>query len=141
MSPAVSRETLFSLLPETKKPWAEFVFSSGAQALAVALLIWVRLLYPSVVTPQEHNFRSIELVSTPVPVNHEPQPVRRLPQPTFVAELQPVNTLRLPAPLPKTPVKVEDESAPTVRLEPEKTHPLLPAPRIPQRGGEVDSFF
>src|ERR1700683_2047481 len=78
MSSSASQETLFSLLPETRKPWTEFVFSTGMQAAAVAILIWVRLLYPSVVTAPEHTFRSVELVSTPVPVNHQPQPVRKI---------------------------------------------------------------
>jgi TonB family protein len=140
MSPAASRENLFSLLPETRKPWTEFVFSSGAQVLAVALIVWVRLLYPSVVSPQEHNFRSIELVSTPVPVNHAPQPVHPLPQPTFIAELQPVNTLRLPAPLPKTAVKVEEDPVPTVHLEAKKLEPIPAAPVIPKEAVKINTF-
>src|ERR1700685_1453853 len=70
MSSSASQATLFSLLPETRKPWTEFVFSTGLQAAAVALLVWVRLLYPQVVAAPEHTFRSVELVSTPVPVNH-----------------------------------------------------------------------
>jgi TonB family protein len=140
MSTSASRETLFSLLPETRTPWTEFVFSTGAQALAVAFLIWVRLLYPSVVRPPEHTFRSVELVSTPVPVNHEPQPVRRLPQPTFVAQLDPpVNAMRLPAPLPK-PVKVEDDPVPTVRIEPKKLDPINSAPVIPKQGVKTNVF-
>jgi TonB family protein len=141
MSTSASRETLFSLLPETRTPWTEFVFSTGAQALAIAFLIWVRLLYPSVVTPPEHTFRSVELVSTPVPVNHEPQPVRRLPQPTFVAQLDPppVNALRAPAPLPK-PVKMEDAPVPTVRIEPTKLDPIYSAPVIPKQGVKTNVF-
>ncbi len=141
MSTSASRETLFSLLPETRTPWTEFVFSTGAQALAIAFLIWVRLLYPSVVTPPEHTFRSVELVSTPVPVNHEPQPVRRLPQPTFVAQLDPppVNALRAPAPLPK-PVKTEDAPVPTVRIEPQKLDPINSAPVIPKQGVKTNVF-
>jgi TonB family protein len=143
MSPSVSRENLFSLLPETRTPWTEFVFSTGAQALAVALLVWVRLLYPAMVSTPQHNFRSVELISTPVPINHEPQPVRRLPQPTFVAELnQPVNALRLPAALPKTAVKVhdEDDPVPTVRLEPKKLDPIPAATVIPKQAVKTNVF-
>src|ERR1700732_4919456 len=94
-------ETLFSLLPKAKTPWREFVFSTGTQAAAVTVLVWVLLLYPTVVSPPEHTFRSVQLVSTPVPVNHRPQPVRPLPKPVFVANVDPpVNALRLPASQP-----------------------------------------
>ena len=59
MSSSASQETLFSLLPETRKPWTEFVFSTGMQAAVVVLLIWVRLLYPNVVDalPSTHFAR------------------------------------------------------------------------------------
>ncbi len=141
MSSSLSQETLFSLLPKTRTPWTEFVFSTGAQALAVALLIWVRLLYPTVVTAPEHTFRSVELVSTPVPVNHQPQP--RLQQPVVIARLDPPTTaLRLPAPQPKAPVKVEDTSAPAVSIAPKKLNPLPPdsAPVIPKQAVKTNVF-
>jgi TonB family protein len=143
MSSSASQETLFSLLPETRKPWTEFVFSTGMQAAAVALLIWVRLLYPSVVTAPEHTFRSVELVSTPVPVNHQPQPVRKIEQPAVVAKLDPpVDALRLPAPKPKAPVKVEDDRAPVVAIATKKLDPLPapPAPVIPKQGVKTNVF-
>jgi TonB family protein len=67
------------------------------------------------------------LVSTPVPVNHQPQPVRPLPKPVFVANVDPpVNALRLPAPQPK--VKVEEPSAPRVSIAAKKLEPLPPSP-------------
>jgi len=58
MSTSAPRENLFSLLPETRTPWTEFVLSTGTQALVVVALIGVRLLYPAVVSPPEHTFRS-----------------------------------------------------------------------------------
>jgi TonB family protein len=131
------------MLPETRKPWTEFVFSSGMQAVAVALLIWVRLLYPTIVTPPDHSFRSVELVSTPVPVNHQPQPPLRVQQPAVIARLDPPpNALRLPTPLPKTPVKVEDEIAPTVAIAASKLEPLPPAPTpvIPKQAIKTNVF-
>jgi TonB family protein len=141
MSTSASRDNLFSLLPETRTPWTEFVFGTGMQALAVALLVWVRLLYPQVVAAPEHNFRSVQLVSTPVPVNHEPQPVRRLPQPTFVARLDPpINALRLPAPLPKAPARVEDDPAPKVSIESKKLEQIKNAPVIPKQGVKTNVF-
>jgi len=143
MSSSASQETLFSLLPKTRTPWTEFVFSTGAQVVVVALLVWVRLLYPTIVTPPEHTFRSVELVPTPVPVNHQPQPVRHLQQPTVIARLDPpANALRMPAPLPKTPVKLEETPAPTVSIASKKLDPLpaAPAPVIPKQGVKINTF-
>jgi TonB family protein len=142
MSSSVSQETLFSLLPKTRTPWTEFVLSTGMQAGVVALVVWVRLLYPTVVTPPEHTFRSVELVSTPVPVNHQPQPLRQL-QPPVIARLDPPpDALRLPAPRPKTPVKVEDDPVPTVSIAARKLDPLPPAPApvIPKQAVKTNVF-
>lgn len=141
MSISAAQENLFSLLPETRTPWTEFVFSTGAQALAVALLIWVRLLYPSVVSAPEHTFRSVQLVSTPVPVNHQPQPVRQLPQPPMVAQLDPP-AITLHAPAPKAVLQVENDPAPTVSIAPRKPDPLPinSAPVIPKQGVKINVF-
>src|ERR1700676_5167353 len=142
MSKPAPRENLFSLLPERRAPWTEFGFGTGMQALAIALFIWVRLLYPAVVTPPEHTFRSVQLVSTPVPVNHEPQPVRQLPPPKLVAQLDPPpSVLRLPAPQPKVPVKVEDDPVPTVSIAPKKLDRLpSPAPVVPKQAVKTNVF-
>jgi TonB family protein len=113
------------------------------QAAAVALLVWVRLLYPQVVTIPEPKLRSIELVDNPVPVNHQPQPVRRIEQPPVIAKLDPpVDALRLPAPKPKTPVKVEEETAPVVAIASRKLDPLPPAPApvIPRQAVKTNVF-
>jgi TonB family protein len=143
MGSSASQSTLFSLLPKTRTPWTEFAFSTGAQALAVALLLSVRLLHPGIVSPPEHTFRSIQLVSTPVPVNHQPQPVRLLQPPIFVANLDPpANALRLPAPQPKVPVRVEDDPAPTVSIALKKLDPLPlnSAPVIPKQAVKTNVF-
>ncbi len=143
MIPSASPKSLFSLLPETRTPWMEFVFSTGMQALLVALLVWVRLLYPAIVSAPEHSFNSVRLVSTPVPVNHEPQPVHQLQKPTYVAQLDPpVNVLHLPAPLPKAQVKVEDDPVPTVSITPRKPDPLPlnNAPVIPKQAVKTNVF-
>ena len=143
MTNSALQQTLFSPLPKTRTPWTEFVFSTGTQALLILLLIWVRLMYPAIVSPPEHSFRSIQLVSTPVPINHEPQPVRQLPKPTILAELDPPTTaLRLPAPTPKVPVKVEVDAAPTVNIAPKKLDRLPPnsAPVIPKEAVKTNVF-
>jgi TonB family protein len=134
-------ENLFALLPKAKTPWTEFVFSTGTQAAAVAFLVWVRLLYPSVVSPSEHTFRSIQLVSTPVPVNHAPQPVPE-PRKIIVARVEPpADAVRLAAPQPKAPVKAE-VAAPVVNIAAKKLDPLPvdAAPVIPKQAIKTNVF-
>lgn len=129
-----SQQTPFSLLPKTRTPWTEFLFSTGTQACLVAFLVWVRILHPGIVAAPEHTFRSVQLVSTPVPVNHQPQQSRPLPKPVFVAHLDPpAQALRLPAPQPRV-VKTEETPAPSVSISPRKLEPLPlnPAPVVPK---------
>jgi TonB family protein len=131
---SASQATPFSLLPKTRTPWTEFVFSTGTQACLIGCVVWLRMLAPGIVSAPEHSFRSVQLVSTPVPVNHQPQPLRALPKPVYVANLDPpANTLRLPAPQPRA-VKVEEAPAPTVNIAQRKLEPLPanPAPVIPK---------
>src|SRR5271166_6059822 len=124
MGYSASQATLFSLLPKTRTPWTEFAFSTGTQACLVAFLLWLRLLHPAILAAPEHTFRSVQLVSTPIPVNHQPQPLRQLPKPVFVANLDPpANALRLPAPRPRA-AKVEEAPAPAVSMAAKKLEPL-----------------
>jgi TonB family protein len=134
MGYSASQETLFSLLPSTRTPWREFVFSSGAQACAVAFLLWLRLLYPAILPAPEHVFRSIELVSTPVPVNHQLQPLRPLPEPIYTAKVDPpADALRLPQPQRKI-ARMEDMAAPAVSIAPKNLEklPMNSAPVVPK---------
>lgn len=123
----------FSLLPEARKPWSEVAFGFGIQSVAVTLLVWVRLLHPDILEAPVHDYHVIELVPTPVPVNHQPQPVRHFtppPEPVEVAELDPpAEALHLPAPKPRPTVKIEDTPAPEVTIAPKKLENLPPAPR------------
>jgi TonB family protein len=119
-----SPQGLFSLLPKTRTPWREFVYSTGVQACVIAFLLWLRLLQPTVISTPEHSFRSVRLTSTPAPVNHEPQPVRQLPEPVYVANANPpANALRLPSPQAKA-ARIEDTPAPTVSIAPQRPEPL-----------------
>jgi TonB family protein len=143
MSYSPSQEPLFALLPQTRTPWTEFVFSTGTQAAVVAFLIWIRLLYPSIVSQPEHTFRSVQLVPTPVPVSHQPQPLRPLPAPEVVAKLAPpTEALRLPAPQPKAPPKTEETVAPRVSIAAQKVAPLPvnSAPVIPKQAVKTNVF-
>jgi TonB family protein len=126
-------QSLFSLLPESKTPWTEFVFSFGTQSLAIALLLGVRFLQPVILETHE-NYRAIQLVPTPPPVNHQPQPVRLLQEPVIEARLDPApEALRVPVAQPRP--KTEDAPAPEVRIASKKLDPLPPnpAPVIPKQ--------
>ena len=129
---SASSQALFSLLPESRTPWTEFVFSFGTQSLLIAFLLWVRLLNPEIVRPAEQTYGAIALVPTPAPVNHQPQPLRQLQKPVEVAKLDPIPAaLRLPAAVAKP--KVEDAPAPEVSIAPKKLDPLPPSPVIPRQ--------
>ena len=87
MTPSSPGSVLFSPLPEWKKPWSEVVLSYGAQAIMIAILVWIRLLNPEILEPPKKDYHAIELVPTPIPVNLEPQ--RQLPRPVVTAKLDP----------------------------------------------------
>ncbi|MFZ0958846.1 MAG: TonB family protein [Candidatus Sulfotelmatobacter sp.] len=143
MGSSVSQQGLFSLLPEPKKPWSEVALSFGVQAAAVALLVWVRLLHPEILEAPVHDYHAIELVPTPVPENHQPQPIRRFTPPPQVAELDPpVEALRLPAPQPKPKIKIEDAPAPKVVIAAKKLENLPPVPKpvIPRAPVRMNVF-
>ena len=144
MGSSVSQQGLFSLLPEPRKPWSEVALSFGVQAVAVALLVWVRVLHPEILDAPVHDYHAIELVPTPVPVNHQPQPIRRFtPPPQQVAELDPpVEALRLPAPQPKPKIKVEDAPAPEVVVAAKKLENLPPVPKpvVPRAPVKMNVF-
>jgi TonB family protein len=114
-------------------PLSELVFSYGTQAVVVAVFAWVRVLHPEILEAPKHDYQAIELVPTPVPVNHEPQ--RQLPKPVVVAELDPPPpALRLSAPQPRPKPVVENAPAPEVKIA-AKLEPLPPstAPVIPKQ--------
>ncbi|MFZ1009182.1 MAG: energy transducer TonB [Candidatus Sulfotelmatobacter sp.] len=142
MSTSASHEFLFSSLPRTRTPWTEFAFGTGMQAAAVAGVLWVRLLYPAVVTAPQHSFNSIQLVSTPVPVNHDPQP--QLPPPVVVehveATLAPIRPAALKQKLIAKAVE-EEAPVPSLSVTPRKPDlPLTPAPVIPQEAVKTNVF-
>jgi TonB family protein len=123
---------LFSSLPKWRAPWYEFVLSYGTQAVVIAILAWIPVLHPEILEGPKKDYHAIELVPTPVPVNHAPQ--RQLPKPVLVAELDPPpSALRLPAPQPKP--KVEEALAPEVKIATRKLDPIPPstAPVIPKQ--------
>lgn len=124
---------LFSSLPKWKAPWYEFVFSYGTQALAIAIFVWIPILHPEVLERPKPDYHAVELVPTPVPVNHQPQ--KQLPpKPVLVARLDPppaILHLAASRPLPKP--KTEDIPAPEVKVASKPMESLPAAPAIPKQ--------
>ena len=83
---------MFALLPEPKSRWREFVFGYGTQSAALILLLSLGILRPQLLTRSTGSYRPIALVNTPVPVNHEPAPVRVIQAPRVVAQPNPADT-------------------------------------------------
>ena len=127
-----SESGLFSMLPKRSMPWSEFLLSYGAQAIAVAIFVWIPILHPEIIREATHDHLAIELVPTPAPVNHEPQ--RRLRKPILMAKLDlpAPNALHLAAPQPRPTVKVEDTPAPEVKVAAKQPDIPAAAPVIPK---------
>lgn len=123
---------LFTTLPKWKAPWHEFFLSYGVQVVVIAILVWIPVLHPQVIEGPKRDYHAIELVPTPVPENHAPQPQLRTP---VIAKLDPPPAaLHLPAPQPLPKPKVEVAPAPEVKIAEKKLEPVLtPAPAIPKQ--------
>jgi len=143
--PSSEGSILFSSLPKWKAPWYEFFLSYGTQAVIIAILVWIPVLHPEILeTPKKEN--AIQLVPTPVPVNHTPQ--KQLPPRVLQAKLDPIDppssALRLPTPQPKPQPKpkVEDAPAPEVKIVEKKPDvlPVAKAPVMPKQGVKMDTF-
>ena len=133
MASPSTEASMFSSLPQWRAPWYEFVLSYGAQAVVIAIFVWIPVLHPEILQGPKKDYHAISLVTTPLPVSRAPQ--RQLPKPVLVAELDPPPAaLRLPAPQPRPKPKVEDAPAPDVKVVPRKLDPLpASAPAIPKQ--------
>ena len=132
MASRSSDSSLFSSLPSWKMPWSQWVLSYGTQAVVIGISLWVPVLHPEVLEGPKRDQLAIQLVPTPVPVNHEPQ--RRLPALALVARLDPpTEVLHLAAPKPQAKPSVEDMPVPAVKMATRKADPLPPLkdPSIP----------
>ena len=131
----------FSLLPDRRPPWKEFVLTMGLQGVALFVLAWAAVLNLAVLDQPVHDYHFIRLVETPPPENHEPAPVREIPPPRAVAqvvkplETPPAEVLRVPPPEAKPKAAPEEALvAPQVEIAAVKPVPLPPAaPVIPRQ--------
>ena len=137
-----SDNTLFSMLPSRRAPWKEFVLSMGSESVLVVVLAWVGVLHPEVLTQPKHEREAIALVATPIPVNHEPAPVRVIkPAYTPPRIAPPVQeALRLPPEVKRQIPKADTPVAPRIELAAKA--PVVPAlaPVIPRKLVKLDNF-
>jgi TonB family protein len=132
---------MFSSLPRYRAPWKESLVSYGGLAVLIAVLIWIPVLHPEILQEPKKDYHAIELVPTPVPVNHTPQ--KRLPQPVIEAKIDPPPAaLRLPAPQPQPkPRVVEETPVPEIKVTTRKLDPLpTTAPIMPKQAVKVNVF-
>lgn len=132
---------LFSPLPKWTTPWSELVVSYGIQAVIIGIFVWIPVLHPEILESPKHDYHAIELVPTPVPVNHTPQ--KQLPKPVVVARLDPPPAaLHLAAPQPRPKPKVEDAPVPEVKIAERKLENLPPtnAPVMPKQAVRTNVF-
>jgi TonB family protein len=140
-SPNSDGSILFSSLPKWRAPWHEFLLSYGTQIVVIAILVWIPVLHPEILEQPKKDYHAIELVPTPVPVNHAPQ--RQLPKPVLQAKLDPPPAaLRLPAPQPQPKPKVVEEApVPEVKVATKKLDPLpVSAPIMPKQAVKTNVF-
>jgi len=131
----------FSLLPDRRPPWKEFVLTMGLQGLALFVLAWAAVLNLAVLDQPVHDYHFIRLVETPPPENHEPAPVREIPPQRAVAQVEkpletpPAEVLRVPPPEAMPKVAPEEAPvAPQIQIAAVKPVPLPPAaPVIPRQ--------
>ncbi|MBZ5652390.1 MAG: hypothetical protein LAO18_18130 [Acidobacteriia bacterium] len=126
----------FSLLPDRRPPWKEFVLTMGLQGVALFVLAWAAVLNLAVLDAPVHDYHFIRLVETPPVVNHEPAPVREIPPPRVARmETPPAEVLRVPP--PEEPPKISPEEvpvAPKVDIAASRPVSLPPtAPVIPRQ--------
>jgi TonB family protein len=139
-----SDNSLFSMLPERRAPWKEFVFSMGTEAVVLLLLAWVGVFHPEIIVAPKRDHQVIQLVSTPPPVNHQPAPLRVIkpayvPPPVAVPPVQ--EALRVPPPeIKHIAPKVDQPVAP--RIEVAAKVPAVPAltPVVPRKLVKLDTF-
>jgi len=137
---------LFSLLPQKRAPWKEFVFTMGTESLLFIALVWVGVLHPEIIVPPQHDYHFVQLVNTPAPINHQPQPLRVFkhapPAEVTVAPEEPkVQALRLPPEVRRQLPKDEPPPvAPKINLAAKSEAMPSLTPVIPRKLVKMENF-
>jgi TonB family protein len=137
-----AQDVLFSLLPYRRPPWGQFLLSLVTQGALLVGLAWVGVLHPEILIPPSHDYQTIALVSTPVPVNHEPAPLTVIkPDYSPPPDARPAEALQVPRPEVKPrALPPEPPAAPKIEVaaKPQALPPIAPA--VPRRLVHTDSF-
>jgi TonB family protein len=137
--PQLAQDELFSLLPYRRPPWGQFLFSLVTQATLIVGLLWVGVLHPEILIPPPHDYQAIALVSTPVPVNHDPAPLTVL-KPDYSPPPDPRPAEALQVPRPEVKALPDPPAAPKIEVAAKpQTLPAI-APAVPRRLVHTDSF-
>jgi TonB family protein len=136
-----AQEALFSLLPYRRPPWEQFLLSMFTQATLILALLWVGVLHPEILIPPRHDYQTIALVSTPVPVDQDPAPPTVIKPYIPPAAPLPSEALQVPRPEVKPKALPPDPpAAPKVEVAAKlQTLPAI-APAVPRRLVHTDSF-
>ena len=140
--PQPAQDVLFSLLPDRRPPWGQFLFSMVTQAGLIVGLLWVGVLHPEILIPPRHDYQTIALVDTPVPVDHQPAPLSVI-KPDYTPPLDrlPAEALQVPRPEVKPKALPPDSpAAPKIEVaaKPQALPPI--GPSVPRRLVHTDSF-
>lgn len=132
-----SPQAHFALLPESQPPWTQFVVSMGVQTMAVAVLVWLGLLHPAVLSRAARDYHFVPLVSTPLVINHQPAPVSVFQQPLVVMRHSIPEELLLPPERPKPVAEIDPP-----KLQTDARMPVLPptVPVVPASLVKTDAF-
>jgi len=140
--PQPAQDVLFSLLPDKRPPWGQFLLSMVTQAGLIMGLLWVGVLHPEILIPPRHDYQTIALVDTPVPVDHQPAPLSVI-KPDYTPPLDrlPAEALQVPRPEVKPKALLPDSpAAPKIEVaaKPQALPPI--GPSVPRRLVHTDSF-
>lgn len=113
---------LFSLLPDRRPPWKEFLLSSVTEAVAIVIVAWIGVLHPNLLTSPVHDYHFVQLVPTPLPVDHEPAPVTQIHAPVM-------RTPEIAREIPRLP-QTKQAEAPTAPPPEVQIAKIEPAPRV-----------
>jgi TonB family protein len=140
--PQSAQDVLFSLLPDKRPPWGQFLLSMVIQAGLIMGLLWVGVLHPEILIPPRHDYQTIALVDTPVPVDHQPAPLSVIkPDYSPPPERLPAAALQVPRPEVKPRALPPDPpAAPKIEVaaKPQALPPM--GPSVPRRLVHTDSF-